>query len=138
MKSIFSAIFLTLLLHGNGLANDPSTVEVEVMAKSSTSWDGENLPNYARGKPEITILKIVTPPGTTLPVHKHSMINAGVLLNGELTVVTQENKTLHLKSGDTIVEVVNKWHYGKNEGKKPAEIIVFYAGTVGEPLSIKK
>ncbi|MDC1288160.1 cupin domain-containing protein [Gammaproteobacteria bacterium] len=126
------------MLHGNGSANDPSTVEVEVMAKSSTSWDGENLPNYARGMPEVTILKIVIPPGTTLPVHKHSMINAGVLLKGELTVVTQENKTLHLKSGDTIVEVVNKWHYGKNEGKKPAEIIVFYAGTVGEPLSIKK
>ena len=126
------------MLCGNGLANDQSPVEVEVMAKSSTSWDGENLPNYASGKPEITILKIVIPPGTVLPVHKHSMINAGVLLKGELTVITQDNKILQLKSGDTIVEVVNTWHYGKNEGNEPAEIIVFYAGTVGEPLSIKK
>ena len=98
MKSIINATCLTLLLFGSVSAKDLNTVEVEVMTKSSTSWDGENLPNYARGKPEITILKIVIPPGTILPFHKHSMINAGVLLKGELTVITQENKTLQLKS----------------------------------------
>jgi quercetin dioxygenase-like cupin family protein len=108
------------------------------MAKSSTSWDRENLPPYERGKPEITILKIVIPPGARIPLHKHPMINAGILLTGNLTVTAQDNQTLHLKAGDAIVEVVDKWHYGKNEGNEPAEIVVFYAGTVGEPLSIKE
>ena len=49
----------------------------------------------------------------------------------------EEGETLHLKAGDSIVEVVNTWHYGKNEGKDPAEIIVFYAGTPGTPITIK-
>jgi quercetin dioxygenase-like cupin family protein len=66
------------------------------------------------------------------------VINAGVLINGELTVVTEDGSTLHLKAGNTIVEVVKKWHYGKNEGNEPAEIIVFYAGIQGIPISIKE
>jgi quercetin dioxygenase-like cupin family protein len=73
-----------------------------------------------------------------LPMHMHPVINEGVLLKGELAVVTEENNELHLKAGDPIVEVVNKWHYGKNEGNEPAEIIVFYAGIKNEPITIKE
>jgi len=43
-----------------------------------------------------------------------------------------------MKPYDPIVEVVNTWHYGRNEGDKPAEIIVFYAGEKGDPVTIKK
>lgn len=78
------------------------------------------------------------PAGGQLPLHNHPVINAGVLLSGELTVVTEDNKKLYLKAGDPIVEVVNKRHYGKNEGDKPAEIIVFYAGTQGNPITVKE
>jgi quercetin dioxygenase-like cupin family protein len=59
-----------------------------------------------------------------------------VLLSGQLTVVTTEGKTLHLKAGDPIVEVVNTPHYGMNEGKLPAEIVVFYAGVVDTPITV--
>ena len=71
-------------------------------------------------------------------MHKHLVINAGVLLTGKLTVVAEDGHTLHLKAGDSIVELVNKWHYGRNEGDEPAEIIVFYAGTPGTPITVKK
>jgi len=73
-----------------------------------------------------------------LPVHLHPEINAGVLLKGELTVVTEDKKTLHLQAGDPIVEVVDTWHYGINEGDTPAEIIVFYAGVQDVPITIKE
>lgn len=94
------------------------------------------MPDYAKGKPEITIAKITVPPKVQLPLHKHPVISAGVLLKGELTLTTEENKTLHLSAGDSIVEVVDTWHYGKNEGNEPTEIIVFYAGTRGAPITI--
>jgi len=138
MKKLFCGICLTLLLSSNVWAQDVNTVTVDVLAKTSSSWDGRDLPDYTKGKPEITILRITIPQGVQLPLHKHPVINAGILLKGELTVVTEDNKTLHLKAGDSIVEVVNKWHYGKNEGNKPAEIIVFYTGILGTPITIKK
>ena len=138
MKNLFCGICLTLLLSTNVWAQDVNTVTVDVLAKTSSSWDGRDLPDYTKGKPEITILRITIPQGVQLPLHKHPVINAGILLKGELTVVTEDNKTLHLKAGDSIVELVNKWHYGKNEGNKPAEIIVFYAGILGTPITIKK
>ena len=51
-------------------------------------------------------------------------------------MVTEEGKILHLKAGEAIVEVVDTWHYGKNEGSVPAEIIVFYSGAVGTPITV--
>lgn len=126
------------MISNNVPAEEANAVHVDVLAKTSLSWDGNQLPDYPKGTPEITILRIKIPPGVQLPLHKHTKINAGLLLDGELTVVTEDSKTLHLKAGDTIVEVVNKWHYGKNEGTKTAEILVFYAGVLDTPITIEK
>jgi quercetin dioxygenase-like cupin family protein len=112
--------------------------QVQSLAKSTVSWDGSGLPAYPAGQPEIRILRIVIPAGQTLATHKHPFINAGVLLKGELTVQTEAGKTLHLKSGESIVEVVDTWHYGKNEGKEPAEIIMFYASAEGNSITVYK
>ena len=136
MKKVIYGICFAFLLSSYALAED--TVQVSVLAKTSFSWDGSSLPDYAKGTPEITILRIKIPPGAQLPLHTHPVINAGVLLSGELTVVTEDNKTLLLKAGESIVEVVNKWHYGKNEGKTAAEILVFYAGVLDTPITMKK
>ncbi len=112
--------------------------DVKVLAKSGLSWNGNTLPDYPKGKPEITILRITIPPKAKLPHHMHPVINAGVLLKGSLTVITEKNKTLHMKAGDTLIEVVKTWHYGINEGDVPAEIIVFYAGIKEKPVTVKK
>jgi quercetin dioxygenase-like cupin family protein len=138
MKKLVWAICFTLLLSVNVQADDSGGVKVETLAKSSRSWDEKLLPRYTKGRPEITILRIKIPPGETLQLHKHLVINAGVLISGELTVITEDNKVLRMKAGDAIVEVVNKWHYGKNEGKETADIIVFYAGIRNKPISVKK
>jgi quercetin dioxygenase-like cupin family protein len=138
MKKLIYGICFALLLSSNVLAADLNAVQVDVLVKTSLSWDGSRLPDYSKGTPEVTILRIKIPPGVQLPLHKHAVINAGVLLKGELTVVTEDNRTLHLKAGESIVEVVNKWHYGKNEGNETAEILVFYAGALDTPISIEK
>lgn len=137
MRKITLGIYFVFLLSINVWAEDSNNAVVETLAKSSSSWDGVVLSEYPKGKPEITILRIKIPAGAELQMHEHPVINAGVLLSGELTVVAKDKKTLHLKTGDSIVEVVNKAHYGKNEGTKTAEIIVFYAGTVDKPITVK-
>jgi quercetin dioxygenase-like cupin family protein len=137
VKKIILGIYLILFLFIIVCAGNLNNVVVEQLAKSSKSWDGKTLPAYPEGQPEVTILRIKIPAGSKLEIHNHPVINAGVLIAGELTVVTEDNKTLHLKAGDSIVELVNKKHYGKNEGTETAEIIVFYAGVENKPITIK-
>ncbi len=111
---------------------------VKELTKTTASWDGSTLPPYPQGQPKITILRISIPAGTRLKTHVHPVINAGVLLSGQLTVVAENGKTLRLNAGDPIVELVGTAHYGVNEGDEPAEIIVFYAGTDGAPITISE
>ena len=133
----FFALFLSFfLLQSVSFAKEK--VKVEVLAKSTKSWNGNVLPPYPSGQPQIMILKITIPPHYKLPMHEHPVINAGVMLSGELTVITQSGKVLHLKKGDSIIEVVDTWHYGINETDKPAIIIVFYAGTKDQKITILK
>ena len=120
---------------GSVVAAEESKIETEVLAKTSNSWNGAVLPEYASGQSEVTILRIKIPPGVKLPLHIHPVINAGVLLKGELTVITDSGDRLDLKEGEAIVEVVDTWHYGYNEGEDTAEIVVFYAGAEGLPVT---
>ncbi len=111
-------------------------IRKETIIKGTSSWNGSALPGYAGGTPEITILKYTIAPGASLPMHEHPYINAGVLLSGELTVVSEDNDVLHLRAGDALIEMVGQWHRGSNEGSQPAEIIVFYAGIKDQPITL--
>ncbi len=137
MKKIILGIFCVAFFSGAARAAD-GKIHTDTLARSGMSWDGNTLPDYVQGKPEITILRITIPPGMQLPMHHHPVINAGVLLKGELTVTTEDGKTLHLKAGEAIIEVVGTWHSGRNEGASPAEILVFYAGAAATPVTIKR
>ncbi len=116
-------------------AGGHDTVTVDTLAKTSNSWNGSALPGYGDGTPEVTILRITIPAGVTLPMHRHPVINAGVLLEGELTVISAAGDTLTLSAGDAIVELVNQWHYGRNDGDGDAVVVVFYAGLAGTAIT---
>lgn len=138
MRNAACCLLAAVLFVGCAAAHGTGDVSSVQLVRSTKSWNGRPLPAYPAGTPEITILKITIPPGYTLPVHMHPVINAGVLIKGELTVKTESGHVLHMKPYDPIVEVVDTWHYGTNEGTEPAEIIVFYAGQKGEPITVKK
>lgn len=136
MLRLLSTLLSFVILSAPVCALESPGIAVETLVKGSASWEGTPLPAYPQGQPQVTILRIRIPPGTTLPMHKHPVINAGVLISGALTVITEKNEILRLKAGDPIIEVVDKWHYGKNEGTETADIIVFYAGTPELPLTV--
>ena len=91
-------------------------IEVITLAETSKMWNGEALPNYHEGTPKVTILKVIIPPKSKLELHKHLVINAGVLIKGNLTVVDEHGNTKELKEGEGLVELVNTYHYGENKG----------------------
>ncbi len=140
MKMKKAAFFLLSIILFAGCASPKYAKDVRSvpLVKSTESWNGHPLPAYPKGTPEITILRITIPPRYVLPMHMHPCINAGVLLKGQLTVTTESGQVLRMKPEDPIVEVVDTWHYGKNEGNEPAEILVFYAGIKGESITTKK
>ncbi|MEW7281114.1 cupin domain-containing protein [Aquimarina sp. 2201CG1-2-11] len=108
------------------------------LAKTLTSWNGNSLPRYPTGNPEITILKYIVQPGTKLDIHKHPVISAGYIIKGELVIISEANEKLHLKTGDSFVELVDTWHFGQNESEEPVEIVVFYAGVEGTSITTHK
>jgi len=137
MKTMKYVLFLALAA-GSVQARDTAQIQSEVLIRGGSSWNGAALPGYPQNQPEITILKVIIPPRAALPWHQHPFINAGVLLSGELTVETEDHKTLRLEAGDALIELVNTWHHGINTGDIPAEIIVFYAGAKDLPVTLEK
>ncbi|MHA7130628.1 cupin domain-containing protein [Algoriphagus namhaensis] len=140
MRFPFCVVFLlSILLLACQTKPAIEEIKVEKLAESSLSWNGDSLPPYPQGQPKITILKVSIPPNQQLEMHEHLVINAGVLLKGEVTVISEMGDSLRLKAGDPIIEMVNTFHYGINEGDEVAEIIVVYAGDVDTPITqIKK
>ena len=117
-KSIAAIAAICLLLFPvpfSAAADKDLGIQVEELARTGKSWDGSELPSYPEGKPEIRILSITIPPGKKLAVHRHPVINAGVLITGRLRLHTAGGRVLDLKAGEAIVEVV--WMPGT--GGKP-------------------
>jgi len=80
------------------------------------------------------MLKITIPPRTTLRWHSHPMPNAGYILSGDLTLETKDGKRRHFSAGQALPETVETVHRGIS-GNKSVVLIVFYAGSVGVPLT---
>lgn len=135
MKLLLLSIALLIL---GACSNNITSVAVQTLVATGHSWNGKQLPPQNLQTPKVTILKVSIPPHSKLGWHSHPVINAGVLLTGQLTVVTDRGKTVHLVAGDGVVETVDTWHYGENTSDEVAEIIVFYVGNYGDTLTIKK
>lgn len=112
-----------------------SGVQSTVLLKSSSSWDGMSYDAYPAGIPELTVLNIKIPANTALNWHEHPMPNAAYVVSGHLKVETRESgQSILLKPGDVLPEMVNRQHRGVT-GNTAVELVVFYAGTAGMPLS---
>lgn len=138
MKEHIKIVFFAGLFLISCQPSKEQKTEFTTLLETTKSWNGATLPEYPDGQPKITVLKVVIPPHTKLDAHEHSVINAAVMLDGELTVITEAKDTLYVKAGDAFEEVVNTWHYGINESNKPAQLIVFYAGVEGGTNTIGK
>jgi len=112
--------------------------EVITLTEALTSWDDTVLPPYPQGdSTKLTILKYVIPPHTNLARHFHPIMSFGYLIEGDLTVVSDEGKEKTFHAGETVVETVNTWHHGENRGNTPVVLVVSYNGTTTTPLVVK-
>ncbi len=119
-------------------ANVSYSAQKDVLLKTTSTWDNAEYKKLKIKKPEVTVLKIVINVNEELPMHKHDLVNIAYVKKGILTVITDDNKEITLHEGEVLPELVGKYHYGKNTGNEPVELVVFYIGEIGTPLSVNK
>ena len=146
MKITIKCIVAALLLCCNNIfiscnkreniSSVPQMVRTELL-RTTQSWNGEELPDYPQGKPELVAVKYEIPAGEKLGWHHHIAMNHGVLVQGELTIIGLDGKNTTLHAGDVVVEMVDSIHYGENRGKEPVVLYMFYLSQEGGlPLSV--
>ena len=121
----------------NAQDNPVAKVESTELIRTSQSWDGVELPDYLQGKPELVAVKYVFPVGQKLGWHHHPVMNYGVLMQGELTIIGQDGKKKVVHEGEPVVEMVNTIHHGENTGTKPVILYMFYLSQKDMPLAVQ-
>ena len=111
-------------------------VETAELIRTSQSWDGAQLPDYLQGRPELVVRKYVFPAGQKLGWHHHPVMNYGVLVQGELTIIDKDGREKVVHAGEAIIEMVGTVHHGENRGTQPAILYMFYLSQEGLPLSV--
>ncbi|MBR6898677.1 MAG: cupin domain-containing protein [Bacteroidales bacterium] len=146
MKKIcLTLAFASLLLGGCDKENNKTTVEndtpsqvsSEELLRTSQSWDGADLPNYPEGKPELVAVRYEFPAGQKLGWHHHPVMNYGILVQGELTIIGQDGREKTVHEGEAVVEMVGTIHHGENRGTKPVILYMFYISQEGQPLAVQ-
>ncbi|MBP5539558.1 MAG: cupin domain-containing protein [Bacteroidales bacterium] len=106
------------------------------MFRTSQSWDGVELPDYLQGRPELVSVKYEIPAGQKLGWHHHPVMNYGILVQGELTIISEDGTEKTLHEGEAVVEMVGTVHHGENRGTKPVVLYMFYSSQKDMPLSV--
>ena len=119
--------------------NDDANNEVQSveLIRTDKSWDGVDLPDYLQGRPELVAVKYVFPAGKKLGWHHHPVMNYGILVQGELTIIGRDGKEKVVHEGEAVVEMVNTIHHGENRGTKPVILYMFYLSQENLPLAVQ-
>jgi quercetin dioxygenase-like cupin family protein len=139
MKFFIYIYFLLLLFiptHSHSIEQSDA-IKITPVLKTQTSWDGKDIV-YPQGKAEVTGMIVEIAPGGETGWHSHPVPSFGMVLEGELEVHFKNGDVKHLKAGESAAEVVNTLHNGRNPGKVPVKLVVFYAGTVDQKLTVKE
>ena len=121
--------------------HDNSNAEQKVVSteliRTSQSWDGVELPDYFKGRPELVAVKYVFPAGQKLGWHHHPVMNYGILVQGELTIIGLDGKEKVVHEGEPVVEMVGTIHHGENRGSKDVILYMFYLSQKDMPLAVQ-
>lgn len=129
----------TACSEANAQEDDQNAQQVQSieLLRTSQSWDGVELPDYLEGRPELVAVKYVFPAGQKLGWHHHPVMNYGILVQGELTIIGQDGQEKVVHEGEAVVEMVNTIHHGENRGDKPVILYMFYLSQKDLPLAVQ-
>jgi len=128
MTYLIPAIVLFLLTHTTALSSEfNDRIQSQQNLSTTKTWDGAPI-HYPSGTAKVTGAMHTIPPGVETGWHLHPVPCFALVLEGELVVELKDGRTKKLKAGDTLAEVIGTLHNGKNTGKVPLKIAIFYIG----------
>ena len=116
------------------MTKDIKTTE---LIRTSQSWDGAMLPDFPQGQPELRVVRLDFPIGAKTGWHHHSVVNYGIVQQGDLTIVCQDGTEKTFHEGEALVEVIGTIHRGENRGSKPVILNMFYFSSPGAEITIQ-
>jgi quercetin dioxygenase-like cupin family protein len=138
-KTVVLFIFLSVAFNlpcASGADYDGG-VKVTLIKKATTASNGQKLSYPGAGNPEVTALIVEIPPGGNTGWHSHPIPVYAYVLSGSLTVEMDHSGPYRFKEGDALFEVIDTPHIGRNPGKEPVKLMVFYTGVEGTPSTEK-
>jgi quercetin dioxygenase-like cupin family protein len=118
-------------------AQQVASAHLDVLAKSTSSWNGKPYTAYRKGRPQLIVLKFTIPPNTALPWRFHPIPNAGYVVSGELTIEDKATgKKQTFRAGQAFTESVDDPHRGVS-GPEPVVFVVTYADVAGVPTFVQ-
>ena len=116
------------------MTKDIKTTE---LIRTSQSWDGAMLPDFPQGQPELRVIRLDFPIGAKTGWHHHTVVNYGIVQQGDLTIVCQDGTEKTFHEGEALVEVIGTIHRGENRGSKPVILNMFYFSSPGAEITIQ-
>jgi len=126
-RYLSSLIFLLSITPAVFAEGYHKSVQIDENLSTTKTWEGAPI-QYPLGTAKVTGAIITLFPGTETGWHLHPVPCFALILEGDLVVELKDGRTKKLKAGDTLAEVIGTPHNGKNMGKVPLKIAVFYAG----------
>lgn len=115
-----------------------SGVTVRVLKKTSVTANGQMIVFPSTDRAEVTAAMVEIAPGAETGWHKHPMPVYAYVVSGNLSVSLEDGGGLSYAPGEVIIEVVEAMHNGRNEGSEAVKLVVFYLGSEGVPLSVRR
>ena len=112
-------------------------IKTTELIRTSQSWDGAMLPDFPQGQPELRVIRLDFPVGAKTGWHHHTVVNYGIVQQGDLTIVCQDGSERTFHEGKPLVEVIGTIHRGENRGKKPVILVMFYYSEPGAEITIQ-
>ena len=127
----------SLPLHPETERHTIMAIKTTELICTSQSWDGATLPDFPQGRPELRVIRLDFPVGAKTGWHHHTVVNYGIVQQGDLTIVCQDGSERTFHEGEPLVEVIGTIHRGENRGRKPVVLVMFYYSAPGAEITIQ-
>lgn len=133
---LFPALFLMLSFGAKAQYSDKLIIEKLLQSDLNSMGQKIQYPNVKDAK--VSVMKITFPPGETTGWHKHEIPVFSYILEGTLTVETEDHKVTQYKENSCFAESYNIYHKGTNKEKSNLVVLAIYLAGDQKELSIKK